>query len=102
MGTRIELHYKLVEILGTSSVYFQPPETIKMEYPCFVYTIDTGDSVFADNSPYHFTKRYQITYISQDPDSDDIFDEVIMLPMCTYDRRYTADNLYHDVFRIYW
>lgn len=102
MGTRLELHSKLVEILGSSNVYYQPPETIKMEYPCIVYMLDTGDSTFADNFPYRFVKRYQVTYISRDPDDDDIFAELVMLPMCIYDRRYIADNLYHDTFKLYY
>lgn len=102
MGTRLELHEKLLDLLGSSNVYYQPPETIKMEYPCIVYELDTGDSTYADNFPYRFMKRYQITYITTDPDDDDIFGELVILPMCRFDRRYIADNLYHDTFKLYF
>ena len=37
MGTRLELQSKLEEILGSRQVYYQPPETVKMEYPAIVY-----------------------------------------------------------------
>lgn len=38
MGTRIELQSKLEELLGSRQVYYQPPETVKMEYPAIVYS----------------------------------------------------------------
>lgn len=101
MGQRLELHKILVDILGSSNVYFQPPETIKMKYPCIVYERGSGDTIFADNNPYRFTKRYQVTVIDRDPDSL-IPDKVSVLPMCTYDRHYTVDNLNHDIFNLYF
>lgn len=101
MGTRLELHYILKDILGSDNVYFQPPSTIKMNYPCIVYQRSTGDSKFADNNNYTFKKRYQIIYIDKNPDSD-VPDKIAELPMCIYDRFYTADNLNHDSFNIYF
>lgn len=101
MGTRLELHSTLVEILNSSNVYFQPPETIKMKYPCIVYQRSSGDSAFANNKGYRFTTRYQITLIDKNPDNP-ILDQIAALPLCTYDRHYNVDNLNHDVFNIYF
>lgn len=101
MGTRLELHGILTDVLGTRNVYFQPPVSVKMQYPCIVYQRSTGDTDFADNIPYRFTKRYQVTVIDKDPDSD-IPDKVAQLPMTTYDRHFTSDNLNHDVFNVYF
>lgn len=101
MAQRLELQSKLVEILGSPNVYFQPPPTVQMKYPCIVYKRDRLDTEFADNSPYKHKKRYQITIIDQDPDSE-IPDKVAMLPMCVYDRFYTADNLNHDVYNLFF
>lgn len=98
---RLILHERLKKILGSNNVYFQPPASITMKYPCIVYNRSTGDTSFADNNAYHFTKRYQITIIDQDPDSD-IVDKMAMMPMCTFDRHYTADNLNHDIFNLYF
>jgi hypothetical protein len=72
-----------------------------MQYPCIVYKRDSADSEFAGNLPYRYTKRYQVTVIDQDPDSD-IPDQIAKLPLCRFDRHFTADNLNHDVFNMYF
>jgi hypothetical protein len=101
MAQRLQLQNLLEEAVGSSNVYFQPPSTIQMQYPCIVYTKDAADTIFADNSPYRFARRYQIIVIDSDPDSG-IPEKIAALPMCTFDRFYTADNLNHDVFRIFF
>jgi hypothetical protein len=72
-----------------------------MVYPCIVYHRDTARSQFADNSPYRYTKHYQVTVIDRNPDSE-IPDRVAHLPLCTHSRFFTADNLNHDVFSLYY
>ena len=83
------------------NVYFQPPETIKMKYPCIIYHLDDYYILHADNNPYQMQKRYLVTVVDKNPDSE-IKDEVASLPMCSFSRHYTADNLNHDVFTIYY
>lgn len=101
MGQRLELQTLLEGLLGTRNVYFQPPANVQMEYPCILYKRDAADSQFAGNTPYRYTKRYQVTYISQDPDSE-IPDKIALLPMCVFDRHYAVRNLNHDVFSIFF
>lgn len=101
MGQRLELQAVLVEVLGSRNVYFQPPSTLEMQYPCIVYKRDYMKTVFADNHPYRNKKRYQITVMDIDSDSE-IPDAVATLPMCSYDRSYTADKLNHDVFNLFF
>ena len=101
MASRLKLQTILEEILGTENVYFQPPSTVKMQYPCIVYQRQWGLTQFADNRPYIITKKYQVTVIDRDPDST-IPDQVAALPLCTYDRDYTADNLNHFVYNLYF
>ena len=72
-----------------------------MEYPCIVYSLDDLDIGHADNRPYKHEKRYQITVIDRDPDSD-IPDRVAMLPKCSFDRAFTADDLHHMAFAIFF
>lgn len=98
---RLELQNILEGILGTRNVYFQPPENIKLQYPCIMYSRTSGDTQFANNAPYIMHKRYQIIIMDKDPDSI-IPDKVAMLPMCIFDRSYTADNLNHYVYNIYY
>lgn len=72
-----------------------------MKYPCIVYHRSTGDTQFADDIPYVYKKRYQITVMDQNPDSE-IPDKIAKLPMCVFDRHFSSDRLNHDVFNIYF
>jgi hypothetical protein len=99
MGQRQELHQLLKTF--TDNVYFQPPENVKLEYPCIVYHRDFADTKFADDQPYAHKKRYMITVIDRDPDSE-IPSKVAAMPMSLFNRFYTADNLNHDVFNVYF
>lgn len=101
MGRRLELHEILCGILGSRNVYFQPPESIKMQYPCIVYDRNNGDTQFADDKPYEFRLAYEVTLIDKNPDNDAIL-KLAALPMSRFNRHYTADNLNHDSFVIYY
>lgn len=71
-----------------------------MQYPCITYRPLSARTEFADDLPYRYTKRYQVTVIDQNPDSD-IPDKIAGLRMCVFDRHYVANNLNHDVFNLY-
>jgi hypothetical protein len=101
MAQRLELQAFLVSLLGSGNVYFQPPPTVKMQYPCIIYKRVYLNTDFADNKPYKHKKRYQLTVVDPNPDSD-IHEKVAALPMCSYDRFYTADNLNHDVYNLFF
>lgn len=101
MNRREELHEILCESLGSRNVYFQPPESIKMQYPAIVYSRDDIDNNFANNSVYMQSLAYSVTVIDSDPDSE-VVDRVSKLPRCQYDRHYKSDNLNHDIFTIYY
>lgn len=101
MDRRIELHEKLCDLLGSRHVYFQPPETVKLVYPCIIYTLDQFFIRHADGIGYHAKRRYSITIISKDPDFK-VIDEVLKLPYCSFNRFFTADNLNHWTFEIYY
>lgn len=86
---------------GIRYTYFNPPSSIHMEYPCVVYSRDNIDATFADNDVYKLDYRYQLILIDRDPDSQFV-EQVAQLPQCRFVRHYNADNLSHDVFRIYY
>ena len=69
MGYRVDFQMKLETILGSTNVYFQPPSSISMKYPCIVYKLDDLDNKFADNVVYLTKRRYQVTLIDSNPDS---------------------------------
>lgn len=100
MTTRLDLHNKLLEVFDEElPVYFQPPESIKMTYPCVVYNRRNGSSRHANNKRYIFVQEYDVTIIDKDADSR-LPVKLLMsdLPYCRYDRHWTADNLHHDNF----
>lgn len=101
MASRLELHEKLCEILENRNAYFQPPESIRMEYPGIRYNLNNIDIKHADGIPYASDKQYHIIVIDGDPDSE-IPDKVAALPKCRFDRYYTANNLNHWVFNLYF
>ena len=93
----------LRDILATkvSNVYFQPPESSKMQYPCIRFKLSNIVNTFADNIAYNQATAYELTYISKAPDEDMRY-ELARLPMCSFDRHYTADNLNHYVYTIFF
>ena len=99
MGTRLQLQTMLETLIG--NVYYQPPETVKISYPCIIYTWDKVKTRFASDTPYSWHLGYKVTIIDKNPDSD-IPEKVAMLSKCIFDRHYTADNLHHFVFNIYY
>lgn len=101
MAPRPQLQSLLEEILGSRNVYFQPPTNVQIQYPCIVYKRQDLDSKFADNALYQGTFQYEVTVIDRNPDSD-ILAKIAALPMCRYDRFFTAENLNHDVFNLYF
>ena len=102
MGTRIQLHEKLLANFGDYHVYYQPPPTIKMEYPAIVYSLSNIRARHADDRAYLGYKRYTIIFIHRDPDVDHFDDMTSAFSMCSFERRYVADNLYHDVYGIFY
>ena len=102
MGTTLDLQNELKSILGSNNVYFQPPSTIKMKYPCFVFERKSASQFNADNKKYLLFKCYSLTYISNEADPDMIDTVTDHFQMCKYDRPFINDNLYHDVFTLYW
>lgn len=101
MGTRLELHQKLVDILGSPNVYFQPPENVKLKFPCIIYEREGKSVRFADNDGYFEHMQYKITVVDRNPDSE-LPTKIDALPYCRMSSHYVTDNLNHDIFTIYW
>lgn len=81
----------------TPHVYFEPPETVKMSYPCFVYHFTGYNSVNANDDDYLKSEEYAVRYITKKADPP-IPKAVAALPHVTYDRHYVAENLHHFMF----
>ena len=102
MGQR-QLQSLLKELIGSEFVYFQPPASIQMRYPAFVYSLDLINTKFANNVPYNHTDRYQVTLIYSNPDSIvEVRKKLIALPMCLFQRPFVKDNLNHEIYNLYF
>ena len=101
MERRLQRQAKFEEILGSSNVHFQPPESIKLNYPCILYELSGIDTLRADDILYGSKRRYMVTLIDPDPDSEYI-DKILKLPYCTLDRPFMADDLNHYAFTLYY
>jgi hypothetical protein len=99
---RLQFDKKLCGILGSDHVYFQPPESIQLKYPCIIYQRNNVDIEFANNRTYNSRIQYLVTIIDEDPDSIIIDKLMKNFSMCNFSRHYVADNLNHDMFVIYY
>lgn len=130
MGQRLDLHERICEAVGKlgqwkwdpfnfeigdlsddevrlaiaqeapKHVYYQPPASVKLSYPCVVYRLEDMPAIFANNNPYILHHVYQLTVIDRDPESE-LREIIAELPTCAFQRAFVADNLHHFIFRIY-
>lgn len=101
MGDRIELQRLLESILESRNVYFQPPENYRLSYPCIIYKETPWKTVFADNKPYTWFTKYEITLIHEDPDNS-VKNDLRKIPQINVDQIFVNDNLYHYVYTLYF
>ena len=101
MHRRLELQTMLERLLGSRNVYFQPPTSVKMQYPAIVYSRYRIDNAHADDDVYKQSLEYEVIVIDTDPDSEIVM-KVSQLPRCAHERHYTADGLNHDAFKLHY
>lgn len=101
MASRLELQNTLENLLGSRNVYYQPPESIKMNYPAIIYSKSNIKVNKANNANYITKTCYEIIVMDTKPDNK-VLDKLLNLPYCIYNRYYKADGLNHDVFILYY
>lgn len=100
-GSRVDFHATLEKAAGNTNVYFQPPSTVKMKYPAIVYERGNIQNSFADDLVYVQAISYKVTVMDKNPDSE-IVKRISQLPTARFVQHFTADNLNHDVFIIFY
>lgn len=99
---RLELQSILATIKGVRRAYFQPPSDHNMVYPCIRYSYIGDEHIRADDKRYMYRRQYTLVLITKDPTTDipsrllDTFEHI------TFDRSYSAENLNHYVFTLYY
>lgn len=101
MGSRLSLHNILITIPTVKAAYFQPPENLKLEFPCIVYKKDNEDTRFANNDAYLSRNRYLITVIDYSPESS-IPEGLKIFKYCSFNRQFVQNNLNHYVYTLYY
>lgn len=102
MDRRLELHNKLCELVGNNNVYFQPPASVQISYPCVIYNVSIGDAKHADGIVYKYTNSYDVIFIYKNPNVEILERVLNSLPMCRVSRTYIVDNLNHYAFNLYY
>lgn len=97
---RYDLQKRLVDILGSPNVYYQPPANVKMSYPCIVYDLGDIETRHANDSLYQHMSRYQVTVITRDPDSE-LPLRLLQMRYVSFDRTFVVDGLTHTSFILY-
>lgn len=102
MASRLILHEEFCEILGSRNVYFNPPASVEMNYDAIRYNLSGKDLKRANDRIYLSKNCYDGVFITKNPDS--IIPDVILdhFEMSSFGQPYTADNLYHYPFTIYY
>lgn len=101
MASRLDLHEILCGVLNSRNCYFQPPSSVRMQYPAIVYSRKDVEKRSADDMSYRKLPSYELVLIDKNPDSEFV-DKLLDLPYCSFDRHYESDNLNHDVFTLYF
>lgn len=102
MADRLTLHEELCTILGSRNVYFNPPESVRMQYDAIRYSLGGKDIKRANNRRYLSTNQYDGVVITRNPDTTIPDDILGHFEMCSFGRPYTADNLNHYPFTLYY
>lgn len=98
--TQLDLQKELKKFCN--NVYFQPPESIKLNFPCIIYNREQPKVERADNVRYKKDTCYSLKYITTDPNTsvpDNIAD---YFTYCEINRYYIADNLTHVSLTLFY
>ena len=101
MADRLDLQSVLEELLDSRNGYYQPPESIKMQYDAIRFSKKNIQTTYANCGKYSMKDCYEVIVIARRPDHP-VIKKLLALPYCSYDRHYVANNLNHDVLTIYY
>ena len=101
MEQRIKLQRILEDLLESKYVYFQPPSSMRIEYPCIIYERAPDDRKYANGQLYKRMRKYNLIVIDRNSDTE-IPDKISKLPLVSFNKCYMMNNLNHYSFTIYY
>lgn len=87
---------------GYQHTYFEPPESIRLQYDAVVYVKSNMNVTRANNRSYGIRDGYLVTVISRDPETTLPRAIQETFERCSPERPFVKDNLYHFPFSIYY
>lgn len=99
---RYEFSDLLKKVTGITTTYYQPPESIKMVYPCIVYEKARPFVAKANDHAYLTMQAYDVQVICKDPDNTYAEKLLDAFSYASFGSRFVSDNLYHDNLTIYY
>ena len=98
-----DLKALVADYVGPVNTYYEPPENIRMTYPCFVLNLDNVDTVHSDNRVWNSDCVYSVTFMSPK-----VYENVIPLMVKSgfrkyvrFNRKFTSDSIQHYVFTVH-
>ena len=96
---RLAIQAKLQSFLPSGKkVYFQPPSSVSLTYPCIIYFRHRGESFHSVNRPYVYIPIYDVQVIETDPECPVSQAIGKQLEGSRYDRGWEEESLYHNNF----
>lgn len=102
MNKRLKLQKIFENILENKHVYFQPPEGMKLEYPCIIYKKAVPSITRADNRVYTLTPRYEVTIVDKNPESTIPYSILNAIESSSIDRYFVTNNLNHTIMTVFY
>lgn len=102
MDRRLSLHKEFETLLGNKNCYYQPPESLKLKFDCIIYNLSAANIDRADNKVYLFTRRYNVTFITKNPDNPIIEELPKRFEHCVLNNFFTSDNLNHYNYTLFY
>jgi hypothetical protein len=103
MGKRSDSFIADLESTNTGKVYFQPPSSVQLNYPCWVVERSKVYQPKANDKTYLFRPGYKCMYMNCDEPDPEVLEMISRrYERCQYQNHYVVDNVHHDVFLIYY
>lgn len=102
MTDRIKLQKVLSSLLSSDHVYYDPPENVKLRYPCFIYSDENPSIRNANNKLYTYMRAYNIIYIDKNPDNDMTQKMFETFQYVRAGSSYVTEGLHHYTFDIFY
>lgn len=95
-----QLYPMLDAVSDEVTVYYQPPEEIKLDYPAILFEKTGGEYSFANNKVNSKAAKFKVTVIYKDPNFE--YEESMShIRYCSPDTSFRTEGLYHDVYTVY-